>query len=283
MNRDWLEKDFYATLGVDKKAWLPEFASTKFRSGAKKSANHPVKDVRSGKIEITSQHSPLKSLNFAALKIKDAVCDRFREKTGLKREMDVTFRLFDDGLGFRYSFPDQPNLHNANISDELTEFAFAQNGTAWWKPAYLWNREEYLYNKTPLDAVGTAQTVMTVKLADGTHAALHEAALVDYAAMNLARSEGNTFKASLTPGAGAPKVTRAAPLSMSAPPVLAPIAPSNASSARPQWMGFLSDTVNAAAAMLTNAKYAKNTATIIVTQLRCLGGDCVDLSTDCGK
>lgn len=62
---------------------------------------------------------------------------RFREKTGLKREMDVTFRLFDDGLGFRYSFPDQPNLHNANISDELTEFAFAQNGTAWWKPAYL--------------------------------------------------------------------------------------------------------------------------------------------------
>ncbi|KIU29963.1 alpha-glucosidase [Sphingomonas melonis] len=136
---------------------------------------------------------------------------RFREKTGLKREMDVTFRLFDDGLGFRYSFPDQPNLHNANISDELTEFAFAQNGTAWWKPAYLWNREEYLYNKTPLDAVGTAQTVMTVKLADGTHAALHEAALVDYAAMNLARSEGNTFKASLTPGAGAPKVTRAAP------------------------------------------------------------------------
>lgn len=136
---------------------------------------------------------------------------RFREKTGLKREMDVTFRLFDDGLGFRYSFPDQPNLHNANISDELTEFAFAQNGTAWWKPAYLWNREEYLYNKTPLDAVGTAQTVMTVKLADGTHAALHEAALVDYAAMNLARSEGNTLKASLTPGAGAPKVTRAAP------------------------------------------------------------------------
>lgn len=136
---------------------------------------------------------------------------RFREKTGLRREMDVVFRIFDDGIGFRYAFPDQPHLHTANIADELTEFAFAQGGTAWWKPAYQWNREEYLYNKTPLDAVGTAQTVMTVKLADGTHAALHEAALVDYAAMNLARSEGNTFKASLTPGAGAPKVTRTAP------------------------------------------------------------------------
>ena len=133
---------------------------------------------------------------------------RFREATDLKREMDVTFRIFNDGVGFRYTLPDQPNLHHANIADELTEFAFAEPGTAWWKPAYLWNREEYLYNKTPLDAVGTAQTVMTVKLADGTHVALHEAALVDYAAMNLQRAEGNTFKANLTPAAGAPKVSR---------------------------------------------------------------------------
>lgn len=131
-----------------------------------------------------------------------------REATDLKRTMIVTFRVFDDGVGFRYTLPDQPNLHHANIADELTEFAFAQPGTAWWKPAYLWNREEYLYDKTPLDAVGTAQTVMTVKLADGTHVALHEAALVDYAAMNLQRESGTTFKANLTPGAGAPKVSR---------------------------------------------------------------------------
>ena len=133
---------------------------------------------------------------------------RLREKADLAREMDVTFRIFDDGVGFRYTLPSQPNLKHANIADELTEFAFAEPGTAWWKPAYLWNREEYLYNKTPLDAVGTAQTVMTVKLAGGTHVALHEAALVDYSAMNLQRAEGNTFKASLTPGAGAPKVSR---------------------------------------------------------------------------
>ena len=132
----------------------------------------------------------------------------FREKGDLQREMDVTFRLFDDGVAFRYSLPDQANLHHANIAEELTQFAFAQGGTAWWKPAYEWNREEYLYNRTPLDAVGTAQTVMTVKLADGTHVALHEAALIDYAGMNLARAEGNTFRADLTPGAGAPKVSR---------------------------------------------------------------------------
>jgi len=133
---------------------------------------------------------------------------KLREATGLKREMDVTFRIFDDGVGFRYTLPDQPNLHHANIADELTEFAFAGPGTAWWKPAFLWNREEYLYNKTQLDAVGTAQTVMTVRLADGTHVAIHEAALIDYAAMNLRREEGTTFQAALTPGSGAPKVSR---------------------------------------------------------------------------
>ncbi len=134
----------------------------------------------------------------------------FREKSDLQREMGVTFRLFDDGVAFRYTLPQQPNLKQVNIAEELTGFAFAEPGTAWWKPAYEWNREEYLYNKTPLDAVGTAQTVMTVKLASGTHVALHEAALVDYSAMNLARAEGNSFRASLTPGAGAPKVSRAA-------------------------------------------------------------------------
>jgi alpha-glucosidase len=132
----------------------------------------------------------------------------FREKGDLQRQMDVTFRLFDDGVAFRYTLPDQANLHHANIAEELTQFAFAEGGTAWWKPAFEWNREEYLYNRTPLDAVGTAQTVMTVRLADGTHVALHEAALVDYAGMNLARAEGNIFRAALTPGSGAPKVSR---------------------------------------------------------------------------
>lgn len=134
---------------------------------------------------------------------------RLRESKDLKREIGVTFRIFDDGVGFRYTLPDQPNLHHANIAGELTEFAFAEPGTAWWKPAYLWNREEYLYKKTPLDGVGTAQTVMTVKLASGTHVAIHEAALVDYAGMNLRRSERpNAFQADLTPGSGAPAVSR---------------------------------------------------------------------------
>ncbi len=133
---------------------------------------------------------------------------RFQEKAGQMRVMDVVFRVYDDGMGFRYEFPDQPNLKTANIADELTEFAFAQDGTAWWKPAFLWNREEYLYNRTPLSAVGTADTPVTIQLADGTYVALHEAALVDYSGMAVARTEGTTLRAALTLGAGRPKVIK---------------------------------------------------------------------------
>ncbi|MBA4307518.1 MAG: alpha-glucosidase [Sphingopyxis sp.] len=132
----------------------------------------------------------------------------FKETTALARVFTVTFRLYEDGVGFRYEFPEQPNLAQANIADELTEFVFASDGTAWWKPAFLWNREEYLYNKTPLSAVSNADTPITIKLTDGTHVALHEAALVDYSGMAVSRTEGTTLRAALHPGAGEPKVQK---------------------------------------------------------------------------
>jgi len=135
---------------------------------------------------------------------------RLTETWGLKRSIDVEFRLQDDGVGFRYIFPEA--WKTVSIAEELTRFAVAEEATAWWKPAFEWNREEYLYARTPLRAVGTAATPITIKLADGTHLAIHEAALVDYSAMTLAKvGDSNTLKAVLTPGSGAPKVTRTAP------------------------------------------------------------------------
>ena len=131
-----------------------------------------------------------------------------RETTALARVFAVTFRIYDDGVGFRYEFPRQPQMAKTNIADELTEFTFAQDGTAWWKPAFLWNREEYLYNKTALSSVSNADTPITIKLSDGTHVALHEAALVDYSGMAVSRTEGTTLRAALHPGAGRPKVEK---------------------------------------------------------------------------
>ena len=99
------------------------------------------------------------------------------------RELIVVFRVFDDGVGFRYEFPKQAALPEVNIVEELTEFAIAEPATAWWIPGGEWNRYEYLYNRTPLAELGQAHTPVTLKLASGVHVAIHEAALVDYAGM----------------------------------------------------------------------------------------------------
>ena len=137
---------------------------------------------------------------------------RLQETSPPGRTLDVVFRIQNDGVGFRYEFPEQAGGKPVNIAEELTQFAFAQDATAWWKPAFEWNREEYLYSRTPLRAVGTAATPITLKLASGTHVALHEAALIDYSGMAVAKvGDSNTLKAVLTPGSGGPKVTRTGP------------------------------------------------------------------------
>ena len=135
---------------------------------------------------------------------------QFAERDHDHRRLDVVFRVFDDGVGFRYEFPKQPALDEVQIAEELTEFAIARPATAWWLPAYEWNREEYLYQRTPLAEVGTAQTPLTLRTDDGTHVTLHEAALVDYAGMNLMKGDGGVLRASLTPGSPA-KVVRRVP------------------------------------------------------------------------
>jgi alpha-glucosidase len=134
-----------------------------------------------------------------------------REKAGLRRELAVVFRVFDDGVGFRYEFPDQAALRQVNIAEELTEFAIAGPAKAWWIPGGEWNRYEYLYNSTPLSEVGTAHTPLTVKLHSGVHIALHEAALVDYPGMWLRRVTGERLKASLSPSSSGARARRVAP------------------------------------------------------------------------
>lgn len=134
-----------------------------------------------------------------------------KEKATPFRQFDVVFRVFDDGVGFRYRFPKQAGLEQVKIGEELTEFSLARDATAWWIPAGEWNREEYLYHRTPVQQVGDAQTPITFKFDDGTHLSIHEAALVDYSGMNLTRVEDRRLKADLTPGIGEGKVVRAAP------------------------------------------------------------------------
>ena len=135
----------------------------------------------------------------------------FQERDKLRRTMRVRFRVFDDAVAFRYELPEQENLKTANIVEELTQFRVLGQGRAWWAPAYESNREEYLYNDTPITGVGTAQTPFTIRRDDGIHVAIHEAALVDYSGMNIAHVQDGLMKADLTPSSSGPKVVRDTP------------------------------------------------------------------------
>ena len=135
----------------------------------------------------------------------------FVQKLYDNRKMTIVFRIFNDGVGFRYEFPDQPQLHNLKIIDEQTEFAVADPATALWNVGGEWDNLEYLYQKTPLKEVSQANTPLTIKTDKGVYIAFHEAALVDFASMWLRRVDGQILKAHLAPGSLTTSVDRDAP------------------------------------------------------------------------
>jgi alpha-glucosidase len=116
----------------------------------------------------------------------------------LTEPFDVTVRAFDDGFGFRYSFNQIAAGRNVSITDELTEFNLAGDWDAWWYPARHADRDEYLYKREKLYAVNLAETPLTLQ-SPGLYLSIHEAALVDYASMNLRRTAERGLKADLMP------------------------------------------------------------------------------------
>ena len=137
---------------------------------------------------------------------------RFEEESDTQRRFGVIFRVFDDGIGFRYLFDDTSMGQTVRIAEELTEFNIAADGKAWWIPGGEWNRYEYLYQETPISAVSLAHTPLTFRLDNGTHLAIHEAALVDFAGMWIKRTTGTGFRATLAPtGSGAARAVRDVP------------------------------------------------------------------------
>jgi alpha-glucosidase len=127
------------------------------------------------------------------------------------RQCTVVFRVFDDGMGFRYEFPEQEGLGEFAITEELTEFALADDARAWWIPSNRprLDRSEMLYSSSPVSVIDSVQTPLTMETRDGrTFVVIHEANLADYARMNLrgARMENRTLRAALAPYADGIKV-----------------------------------------------------------------------------
>ena len=123
------------------------------------------------------------------------------------RRMAVVFRVFDDGIGFRYEFPKQKALGDFVIDDEITEFAFPEAHECWSLPVEGIRFYEGLFRRLPLDSIGWASTPVTIRTKEGMHLALHEANLTDFAAMNVqATPDSNTLRAALTPWTSGEKV-----------------------------------------------------------------------------
>lgn len=112
--------------------------------------------------------------------------------------LNLVFRVFDDGLGFRYEY-DVPGADSITVTDELTRFNFASDATSWSIPADF-NSYEHLYRKMPLSRLQDANTPVTMKFADNLYASVHEAAIYAFPEMVLRRAEGLSFKADLAPG-----------------------------------------------------------------------------------
>ncbi|MGN1215735.1 MAG: glycoside hydrolase family 97 protein [Candidatus Cryptobacteroides sp.] len=136
------------------------------------------------------------------------------------RLLDIRFRLFDDGLGFRYEFPEGGDLVYFVIKEELTEFAMASDYTAWWIPGDF-DSQEYEYDVCRLSEIESrfmtnmrgnssqtffsrsgVQTSLQMKGDEGYYVNIHEAALVDYPCMHLlVDGKTHTLRSFLTPDA----------------------------------------------------------------------------------
>ena len=115
---------------------------------------------------------------------------RLQERSGAKGRMDVVFRVFNDGVGFRYILPQNNQSKEYRIQEELTEIALAHDAKAWSIPS---NRTEYfegIFLPSLLSEKDTVCTPLTVEYDDSLYLAIHEAALEDYASINLTPVKG---------------------------------------------------------------------------------------------
>ena len=113
----------------------------------------------------------------------------FRENTG--RPMQVVFRVFNDGFGFRYILPDYNKGKEYCINDELTEITLAHDAKGWSIPSNHTEYFEGIYKSDLLSNKDTVCTPLTIEYEKDLYLAIHEAALVDYASINLTPRSGD--------------------------------------------------------------------------------------------
>lgn len=208
------------------------------------SQNRPFYEIKRGK-EVIIKHSNLGfrlkdgdfSRNFRLKKIEHRSCDevwqepwgqeekirnqyneltmQLEEQSGLHRQLYIVFRVFNDGVGFRYIFPKQEAMKDFVIMDELTEYALPWDAKAWSIPTNGTKYFEALYKSSPISQKDTVSTPITIMANDSLYLVLHEANLTDYAGLNLTPEHQNktTLQSDLTPWSTDEKVFASTPFS----------------------------------------------------------------------
>lgn len=216
-----------STLGLELKREDPEkktdfeWTEMKDKAGIDKRANlmtgFKIKDTQTSTFDETwrpvwGEESEIRNhYNELAVTLDQPMNDRY---------IVIRFRLFNDGLGFRYEFPQQQNLNYFVIKEEHSQFAMAGDHTAFWIPGD-YDTQEYDYTTSRLSEIRGkmkeavtpnssqyvfsptgVQTALMMKTDDGLYINLHEAALVDYSCMSLNLDDKNmVFESWLTPDA----------------------------------------------------------------------------------
>jgi alpha-glucosidase len=148
-----------------------------------------------------------------------------------KNKMILRFRMFNDGMGFRYEIPKQDKISDFTILDELTEFNLAEDSPSWWIPAYAYRRYEFLYANTLISEISrdkfselvenlntprigpeAVQTPFTIQRKDGTVITIHEANLTNYSSMALKATGTKRLECDLFPWSDGTKVKTSAPM-----------------------------------------------------------------------
>lgn len=125
---------------------------------------------------------------------------QLQTKDARKRKLNIEFRAFDDGVAFRYVFPEQGIKDSIFVMDEVTTFNLKEDGKAWSFPAYQENRYEYLFTPGAVSKLGKVHTPLTIENKKNV-ISFHEANLVDWPSMVMEHTTGSNLKSDLVPWA----------------------------------------------------------------------------------
>jgi alpha-glucosidase len=115
--------------------------------------------------------------------------------------LNIEFRVFNDGVAFRYLWPEQDHLKAFELDDELSEFRLNPEDQAWWIPAFQKDQYEYLFHKNSIESLDVVHTPLTVELKSGFSVSIHEARLLEYPSMALNNQGQGMLRSDLFPWA----------------------------------------------------------------------------------